>query len=100
MLFEGLNKGDSSQIPMKKIDLSYLQANLEVRFKFAGQDELFVDAGYFNEIFKGRIDIEFKEIDDNKILMKIKAKNGVLPSPNLLCNEEHVINLAEGYVEE
>ncbi len=101
MLFENLEGGDFAELALEKINLSYHEANLEVRFKLDGQDEMFVDAGYFNEIFKGRINIDFKETDeDGKLLLKIKATNGVLPSPLTRCNEEHIINLSEGYVEE
>lgn len=101
MLFENLESGDKSELPLEKIDLVYRQANLEVRFKFEGHDEMFVDAGYFNEVFSGRINIDFEETDDDgKLLLKIKAKTGVLPSPHIRCDEEHVVNLAEGYIEE
>ncbi len=100
MLFENLQKGDKSEILLEKIDLSYLEANLEVRFKFEGYDELFVDAGYFNDIFNGRISLSFSNTEEDKVLLKIKASPGVLPSPQIRCDEEHVVNLAEGYVEE
>ncbi|MDD4112230.1 MAG: hypothetical protein PHC56_04255 [Herbinix sp.] len=101
MIFENLESGDHTKLDLEKINLSYQEANLEIRFKFDGHDELFEDVGYFNEVFKGRINIDFKKTDeDGKLLLKVKAKNGVLPSPLTRCDEEHIINLTEGYVEE
>ncbi|NLO08328.1 MAG: hypothetical protein GX129_00445 [Clostridiales bacterium] len=99
-LFENLDRGDNSVLPLEKIDLAYRQANLEVRFKFEGHDELFVDAGYFNEIFSGRINIGFEDIDNERILLKVKASTGVIPSPHIDCDEEYVFNLATGEEEE
>ena len=69
-----------------------------MRFKFEGQDEL-VDAGYFNDIFDG-VTISFKDIDEESVLLKLKASSGLVPSPQISCNEEHIINLKEGIVEE
>jgi len=100
MVFENLSKGEKSKLLLDKIDLAYRQANLEIRFKFEGYDELFVDAGYFNDIFKGSISVDFENLNEGKVLLKVKANIGVLPSPNISCDEEHVVNLAEGYVEE
>ena len=100
MEFENLDSGDSAELPLEKIDLAHRQANLEVRFKFEGYDEMFEDVGYFNEPFNGRININFEDTDNDNILLKVKATVGILPSPHTKCNEEHVVNLAEGYVEE
>lgn len=100
MLFENIDKGDSSELLLDKINLLYREANLEIRFKLEGHDELFVDSGYFNDYFDGRISIDFKNADDNKLLLKIKASVGLVPTPNIRCDEEHFINLTEGYVEE
>lgn len=101
MLFENLESGDKSSISIDKIDLKYREANLEVRFKVEGLDEeLFVDAGYFNDDFDGKISVSFSDTEDDKVLLKVKASAGILPSPLIRCNEEHIINLAEGYVEE
>ena len=100
MLFENIDKGDSSELLLDKINLLYREANLEIRFKLEGHDELFVDSGYFNDYFDGRISIDFKNADDNKLLLKIKASVGLVPTPNIRCDEEHLINLTEGYVEE
>lgn len=100
MLFENLEKGETSELLLDKIDLAYREANLEVRFKFEGYDELFVDSGYFNDVFKGKISVRFDNTHDDKVLLKIKASTGVIPSPQISCNEEHIVNLAEGYVEE
>lgn len=100
ILFEDLEKGDTAEFELEKIDFSYREANLEVRFKFEDYDEMFVDSGYFNEDFNGKILINFTDIDEDKVLLKVKASGGILPSPNIICNEEHVVNLEEGYVEE
>lgn len=100
MQFENHEKGDSSRLNLEKIDMAGREANLEVRFKFEGHDELFVDAGYFNEEFGGKISVSFSDIEDGKVLLKVKAKAGILPSPYIQCNEEHVVNLLEEYVEE
>ena len=68
---------------LEKMDLSYREANLEIRFKFEGYDELFVDAGYFNDEFKGKITISFTDTEDEKVILKVKASGGILPSPNI-----------------
>lgn len=97
--FESLKKGDTAEIDLGKIDFSYLEANLELRFKFEGYDELFVDTGYFNEVFDGKITVTFTDKDD-KVLLHVKAMNGILPNPNINCDDEYVVNLEEGYVED
>lgn len=99
-LLENIDINGKGQVELDKVDCSYREANLEVRFKFEGQDEMFVDAGYFNDVFKGNISVSFDEASDNKILLKVKASGGILPSPNIICDEEFIINLEEGYVEE
>lgn len=99
-LFENINGGEKNKKPIEKIDLSYRYANLEIRFKLEGQEELFVDAGYFNEVFDGRILVQFEDMDNGNILLKVKAKAGVIPSPHIDCDEEHIINLTTGEVEE
>jgi len=96
---ESLKDGDKAEIDLGKIDFSYLEANLELRFKFEGYDELFVDTGYFNEVFDGKITVTFTGKDD-KVLLHVKAANGILPNPNINCNDEYVVNLEEGYVED
>lgn len=98
MELEDLKNGDSKSIDLNRIDLSYTAANLEIRFKFEGYDELFVDAGYFNDVFDGSIKISFMD-DDGNVLLHVKASSGVLPNPNIDCNEEYTVNLEEGYVD-
>lgn len=100
MLNESLDKGKKLNQKLEKTDLTYRQANLEVRFKFEDSKELFVDAGYFNEIFNGSIKIDFEDIDDDRILLKVKASSGVIASPNISCDEEYVFNLTTGEEEE
>ncbi|MBH1941498.1 hypothetical protein I5677_11395 [Mobilitalea sibirica] len=96
-----LNSGDDfSEKLAEEYKLLGMEANLEIRFKFENQDELFVDAGYFNDTFDGKINIDFTQDDDDSIKLKVKAKNGLLPSLLIQCNEVHKINLEEGIVEE
>lgn len=97
---ENLDNGDKYEYSFDNIDLVGRQANYEIRFKFEGHERLFVDAGYFNDEFKGKIELDFIDSEDDKVLLKIKASAGILPSPHILCDEEHTINLEEGYVEE
>lgn len=100
MIFESLDAGKKIKQNIEKIDLTYREANLEVRFKFEDSKELFVDAGYFNEIFSGSITIDFEDIDDDRILLKVKASSGVISSPNISCDEEYTFNLTTGEEEE
>lgn len=101
MLFENIEAGDKSVLPLEKIDLYNREANLEVRFKFEDHDEMFVDAGYFNDAFNGRISIDFMDmVNDDKLLLKIKASIGLLPSPHISCDEEHIVNLELNEIEE
>jgi len=94
-----IKSGDTAEIDLEKINLSYKNAVLEVRFKFEGYDELFTDAGYFNDVFDGKITISFND-SDNDVLLKVKATTGLLSNPNIDCNEEYKVNLDEGYVAE
>ncbi|MHB8128506.1 MAG: hypothetical protein ACYDEX_05875 [Mobilitalea sp.] len=76
------------------------ESNFEMRFKFENYDEILVDAGYFNDTFDGNITADFQKSDDDNIILKVKAKNGLLPTNQIDCNEKFLINLSEGYVEE
>ena len=76
------------------------ESNFEMRFKFENYDEILVDAGYFNDTFDGNITAEFQISDNDNIILKVKAKNGLLPTKQIDCNEKFSINLSEGYVEE
>lgn len=96
---ENLEPNNIANDQINEINLTGLQANLEVRFKFEGHDELFVDAGYFNSKFTGNININYNQIDDETIAFKVKASNSLLPSEAIDCNEEYIINLLEGYVD-
>lgn len=82
------------------INLMGREANLEIRFKFENYDSMFVDAGYFNDEFKGSIDILFEQKDSNNIDFIVKASNGLLPSKRIQCNDKYNINLKEGYIED
>jgi hypothetical protein len=74
--------------------------NYEIHFKFANYKELQVDAGIFNNVFEGDINVVFSKTKDPNILkMKVKAQNGLLPSKYINCNEDYIINLSKGTFE-
>lgn len=75
-------------------------ANLEVRFKFEGHEELFVDAGIFNDNFSEDIKIAFKQLNQDDIKLTVKAKSGIFTSNLINCDEEYTVKLSEGYVAE
>jgi hypothetical protein len=81
----------------EQIDLTGHEANLEIRFKFEDYDEIFVDAGYFNDSFKGKISIDFSDTSNDLVMLKVKASTGVMSSPNIQCDDEFTINIEEGY---
>lgn len=91
---------NSKLIDFGNYELLYQAANLEIHFKFEGYDELFVDSGYFNDNFEGNVKVNFEQTEDEVLKMKVVAKNGVLSSSLIDCNEVFTINLKEGYVEE
>lgn len=95
-----LMPGKTESFPQETMNFLGAEANLEVRFKFEGYEELFVDAGYFNDIFSGRATINFTHLEDGKIKLAVKAKNGVITSNMIVCDEDYTINLAEGYIED
>lgn len=95
-----LTPGNTVNLPQETINLLGAEANLEIRFKFEGYDELFVDAGYFNDIFSGKTTINFTPTDEGKIRMTVKASNGVFTSNRIICDDYYTINLAEGYIED
>lgn len=102
---EGINitdlaVGEKQVLPQEPINLFYAEANLEVRFKFEGHDELFVDAGYFDDNFSGKITINFETDKDGRISLKVKAKPGIFNNPRIICDEHFIVNLEEGYVED
>jgi len=99
LLFENINPNTNTFSTLEEIDFNNLKANLEVRFKFENYDEMFVDAGYFNTLFDGNVKIVFAEAEGDNLVIKVKASNGILPSPTIDCNEEFIIYLSEGYVE-
>lgn len=95
-----IGAGNSGATNFGEYQLLYQAANLEIHFKFEGYDELFVDSGYFNDNFNGNVKIRFEQTKDQELLMKINAKNGVLSSSLIDCNDVFTINLKEGIVEE
>ncbi len=84
---------------MEEVNLVYVNAQLEVRFNFAGHEELLTDVGTFSDNFDGNIKVTFTETDDsNVVAMKIKASNGIFSTRTVDCDEEFRINLAEGKI--
>lgn len=99
--FKNMASKQSESVLSGENNLLGQEANLEVKFKFENSEEIFVDAGYFNDNFKGDIKIEFKPTDDAEVVqLKVKAANGLLPSTLIDCNELFTVNLKDGYVEE
>lgn len=95
--FENLEAGKSNVVPSGEYKLLGEEANLEVRFKFEGSDEVFVDAGYFNDTFKGNIIIDFSNTqEDNIVELHVKADNGFLTSKLVVCDEKYMIDIVEG----
>ncbi|HHU72860.1 MAG TPA: hypothetical protein GXZ21_12645 [Clostridiales bacterium] len=95
--FENMEAGKTNVVPSGEYELFGEEANLEVRFKFEGSNEVFVDAGYFNDNFSGNININFSNSDeDNIVNLHVKAKNGVLKSNRVFCDDEFKIDIVEG----
>lgn len=99
----GLEPGKKIENAMERVNLYAKAANLELRFKFAGYDDkLLVDSGIFNDVFDGKITINFTQKNDDLIQLTVKASNGLLPSTLIRCDEVYDIELkdGEGYIEE
>jgi hypothetical protein len=99
--FKDMASKQSESVPSGENYLLGEEANLEVKFKFENYEEVFVDAGYFNDNLKGDINVEFKQTDNAEVVqIKVKAANGLLPSTLIDCDELFTVNLKDGYVEE
>lgn len=95
--FDNLGVGQSQVVENGEHRLYGQEANLEVRFKYEGSEEVFVDAGYFNDTFKGNISIDFSHSnEDNIVNLHIKANNGFLKSNQIFCDDEFKIDIVEG----
>lgn len=95
--FDNLGTGQSQVVASGEHRLYGQEANLEVRFKYEGSEEVFVDAGYFNGTFKGNISIDFSDSnEDNIVNLHIKANNGFLKSNQIFCDDEFKIDIVEG----
>jgi len=102
---EGINEtdiaaGKNLSIAQDQINLLGAEANLEIRFKFENHEELFVDAGIFNDTFNGKVTIAFNETKDNKVRLNVKAKAGVINSSGINCDDTFTINLDENLIED
>lgn len=101
MKIENLEPGNSTSSPITNINLAGTESNFEVRFKFENYDEIFVDAGYFNEDFKGNLAVSFEKTEDSNVIkVHVKASTGLLKSNLSYCNETSIVHLSEGFVEE
>lgn len=95
--FDNLEAGQSMKVTSGEYRLYGEEANLEVRFKFEGSEEVFVDAGYFNDTFNGNISIIFSNSkEDNIVDLHVKASNSVLKSNQIFCDDEFKIDIVEG----
>jgi hypothetical protein len=102
---EGINvtdlaSGETVSLPQETVNLLGAEANLEIRFKFEGYDEMFVDAGYFDDVFSGKVAINFLPGNEGNINLTVKARNGIINSNRIVCDDYYTINLAEGYIED
>ena len=98
---DGINANKKSITKFGEVDLRYTESNLEIVFQFENHEELFVDSGIFNDILKGNVNITFDQTKDPDIIkMKVKAKNGILPSKTIICNDEYMINLKDNEIME
>lgn len=101
MKIENLEPGKSTSNPNININLAGTESNFEVRFKFENYDEIFVDAGYFNEYFSGKLAVSFEKTEDSNVIkLHVKASSGLLKSRLTDCNETSIVHLSEGFVEE
>lgn len=85
---------------LDKYDLFALNAILEIRFKLEGMDEVMIDVGNFNEVFKGDIKLTFVDDEAGVIGIKVKASNRGFGSSFTDCNEEFYFDMEKGYVVE
>lgn len=99
MNFENVNPKAKDTLNFSDIDLNNTQANLQLKIKFEGYDEFVLDAGYFNDLFTGNIDINLKQTKQDQVDIYIKAKNGILSSKTTNCDEYYTIYVKEGYIE-
>ena len=98
--FENIEAKKTASIPLDEINLLYTESNLELLIKFENYDEILVDSGYFNDVFKGKINVDFEQINDKEVKLKVKANNGFLSSKLIQCDEEYTIDLSTGLVSE
>ncbi len=96
----GLDAGKSISFPTEEINLFGQEANLEIRFNFENHESMLVDAGIFNDVFNGKVNIHFVPVGDNKVEIRVKAKSGVINSSRINCDEVYTINLNEDFIED
>ncbi len=95
-----LEAGKSISFPTDEIDLFNQEANLEIRFNFENHEPMLVDAGIFNDVFNGKVSINFVPTSDGKVEIRVKAKSGVITSSRINCDEVYTINLNEDLIED
>jgi hypothetical protein len=99
MNFENVASKSKDTLDINDIDLNNTQASLQLKIKFEGYDEFVLDAGYFDDLFTGNINIILKQSKQDQVDIYIKAKNSLLSSKTTNCDEYYTIYVKEGYIE-
>jgi hypothetical protein len=99
MAVENVEAGSKSSVNFGTEDLNNMEASLQIELKFEGYDRFVLDAGYFNDLFTGNINVTLKQNNSDEVEIYIKAKNGILSSATTDCNENYTIYVKEGYIE-
>lgn len=94
-----LLSNSNDTLEFDKIKLNNMAANLQLKIKFEGYSPIVLEAGYFNDLFTGNINIKLKDTKDGNVHIYIKAKNSILSSANNGCDEDYIIYVKEGYTE-
>lgn len=95
-----LEPGKSISFPTEEINLYSREANLEIKFNFENHEPMLVDAGIFDDVFSGKVSIDFVPTKDGKVEIRVKAKSGVINSSRINCDEVYTINLNEDFIED
>lgn len=99
LTFKNLGSNSKETKKFDEFNLNNMEANLELKINFEGYEPIVLQAGYFNELFTGNIDIKLKEIEDGNVHIFLKAKNGVFSASVNGCDEDYIIYVKEGYTE-
>lgn len=99
MAIENVEARSKSSLEFGAEDLNNMEASLQIELKFEGYKRFVLDAGYFNDLFTGNVDIALKQNNSEEVEIYIKAKNGILSSTTTDCNENYTIYVKEGYID-